>query len=136
MAEAGDAGFQVVAGLQFVAVFSGSCPKSGPNNNPPWATPSVGISMQKIIQAFAIASFSWLGGMDATAAPVFWQGPWEHPPTAINDLPPVTRPDRGASRPVYAPCRLTGTRLSAKWCASAVRRACIVYCPSSGAIWF
>ena len=32
--------------------------------------------MRKIALAFAAASFSGLGGMDATAAPAFWQGAW------------------------------------------------------------
>ena len=60
-------------------------------------------SMRRIVLAFAAASFSGLGGMDATAAPAFWQGAWGHPPTAINDTPPVPRADGGTSRPVYGP---------------------------------
>ena len=59
--------------------------------------------MRRIILVFAAASFSGLGGMDATARQAFWQGAWGHPPTALNDLPPTTRPDGGTSRPVYAP---------------------------------
>lgn len=59
--------------------------------------------MRKIALAFAAASFSGLGGTDATAAPAFWQGAWGHPPTAINDTPPVTRPDGRVTHPVYAP---------------------------------
>jgi len=59
--------------------------------------------MRRIVLALAAASFSWPGGMDATAAAAFWQGAWGHPPTTYNDLPPVKRADGGISRPVYAP---------------------------------
>jgi len=89
--------------------------------------------MGKIALAFAAASFSGLGGTDATAAPAFWQGAWGHPPTAMNDTPPVTRPDGGVARPVYAPLSAykdTTVRQAVRICAQ-TRKATVICIPTT-----
>src|SRR3954471_16309971 len=54
----------------------------------------------------AVAILLVWGSCGAPAAPAWnehWQGAWGHPPTAYNELPPVSRPDGRKVAPLYAP---------------------------------